>query len=233
MISSKAFVKGSLYLALIALFAALIFHIHAQGSGKYISSRDRFSVEVGIKTVSQEVELLKQRRAYLREKILLIEYALNDYSMKYDEILKRELVELEALAGKRDLCGPGVVIILKDGERELLSGESANNLLVHDGDLQQIVYDLRNAGAEAISINDERIILGSSEIICVGPVILVNRKHLAPPYIIKAIGDRRVLEATMNASGSFLDILKGYGLSVEINTSKYLEIKKLGGLIVK
>ena len=54
----------------------------------------------------------------------------------------------------------------------------------------RIVNELRAAGAEAISINDQRLI-GTSEIRCSGPTITVNGKIFAPPFIIKAIGDTK------------------------------------------
>ncbi|MDO4753700.1 MAG: DUF881 domain-containing protein [Bacillota bacterium] len=227
----KTKIRFSLFIVLI--ISVVLFAFHLVNSGKYVSERERFNTELGIKTLKREIEILNERKQYLKDKIAQTEFALNDLSVNYDDVLKEELLELEALSGKHDLYGPGIVIILKDGDRELDTGESANNVLVHDGDIQQIVHELRNAGAEAISVNDERVIMGTSDIVCVGPVILINQKHLAPPYIIRAIGDRKTLEATMNAPGSYLDLLKGYGLRIEVNTSKYIEIKKLGGLILK
>ena len=54
-------------------------------------------------------------------------------------------------------------------------------------DLLYIINDLKRGGAEAISINEQRII-STSEIRCVGNTILVNTTRLAPPYHIKVIG---------------------------------------------
>lgn len=227
----KTRIRLSLFLAFLLCSAYLVYNL--VNITRYVSARDRFDIEAEMKSMKREIEMFQERKRYLIDKIAQTEFALNDLSVNYDDVLKDELLELEALAGKHDLYGPGIVIILKDGDRELGSGESANNVLVHDGDIQHIVFELRNAGAEAISVNEERITMESSEIVCVGPVILINQKHLAPPYIIKAIGDRKTLEATMNAPGSYLDILKGYGLRVEVNTSKYIEIKKHGGLKIK
>lgn len=220
--------KASLFFVLILCGVMLV--LSFSDTVKYISAKDRFNLEGEVQSAKREVELLKNRRNYMADKVSEMEFALNDLSVQFDELLRAELIELQALAGDQDLCGPGVVIFVQDGTRELQSGESVNNVLVHDGDISAIVEELRSAGAEAISVNDERVILGASDIVCVGPVIKVNDKRLAPPYIIKAIGDRKTLEATMNVPGGYLDMLKGYGIRVELNTAKYLEIKRLRGI---
>ena len=73
-----------------------------------------------------------------------------------ENLLEEELDEYKALAGLIPLKGSGVLVILSDGERDLLEGEDPNNLLVHDIDVLNIVNDLKVAGAEAISLNGQR-----------------------------------------------------------------------------
>ena len=76
------------------------------------------------------------------------------------------------------------------------STDDPNRYIIHYENLLYLVNDLRNAGAEGISINGQRIVV-SSEIRCVGNVILVNTTRLAPPFEISAIGDPKALELSL------------------------------------
>lgn len=110
-------------------------------------------------------------------------------------VLQNELEWLRRRTGLTQVTGPGITVILDDNE-ELAKAAKANNPLtfdpnsyiIHDKDLLYLVNDLKIGGAEAISINNQRII-SSSDIRCVGTVILVNSTRLAPPYEIRAIGN--------------------------------------------
>ena len=116
------------------------------------------------------------------------------------------------------------MIIVSDGDRQLLDNENPNNLLVHDLDIQALVDDLLEAGAEAIAINGQRIIPHLTEIICNGPTIRVNEELYSQPFIIEAIGNRKHLEAAVNAPNKYGFVLKQWGLFLEVNTSIYLEL---------
>jgi uncharacterized protein YlxW (UPF0749 family) len=100
--------------------------------------------------------------------------------------LHGELVVQKMRAGLTDLHGPGVKIVLDDSRRP--AAGSANDRLIHDYDLRDVVSLLWLAGAEAISINKERIV-NSSSVYCVGSTVLVNDTRLSPPYDVQAIGD--------------------------------------------
>lgn len=97
--------------------------------------------------------------------------------------------------------------------------------MVHDEDLLKIVNELRAGGAEAISINDQRII-AISEIRCVGPTININSTRYAPPYVIKAIGNPETLQAALNLKGGIVDTLKFYGIKIDIQTSNNIVVPK-------
>ncbi len=225
--------KKGIFILRHALFAVLVgilvaFFLNLSKSDKYVSARNLFTLNNEINTLRQEVEVLKEWRRHLEDQLASAEFAFSGLREQYEDVLSEELNQLKAFAGYTDISGPGIIIIVQDGERELMHDESANNLIVHDTDLMDIVESLRNAGAEAISINDERIILESTQVRCVGPVIMINGVQLAPPFVIKAIGDRKILAATMSTQGGLLDELRGWGLRVEINTAKHIEIFKIG-----
>lgn len=137
--------------------------------------------------------------------------------------------KIKAFSGLKGLEGQGVIVIINDGERELNEFEDPNNVLVHNMDVQNLVDDLRYAGAEAISINDQRFVFGKTEIQCTGPTIRINDEVFAQPFIIKAIGDKHHLESAINAPGSFGQVLRQYGVFLEVYTSVNIEIPAYTG----
>ncbi len=111
--------------------------------------------------------------------------------------------EARLLAGMLAVRGPGVVVTLVDSPK-LNSSETNTEVIeqfmVHEQDIRAVVDELCAAGAEAISINEQRRIATSS-IRCVGPVVLVNTIKLTSPYVIKAVGNANDLEKVLLLQG--------------------------------
>lgn len=136
--------------------------------------------------------------------------------------MKTELEQAKILAGLVTVKGEGIVIILQDSTDVNISIEAG---LVHDTDIMSIVNELRAAGAEAISVNGQRI-LSTTAIRCVGPTIQINGTKVASPFHIKAIGNAKYLESALNIKGGVVDNLKSYGIQVEIGTNEGIVIDK-------
>jgi uncharacterized protein YlxW (UPF0749 family) len=113
--------------------------------------------------------------------------------------VRSELALQKMRAGLTDVRGPGVLIVLDDGPHSPRGGE-ANGTLIHDYDLRDVVSVLWLAGAEAISINNERVV-NSTSIYCVGSTVMVNDTRLSPPYEINAIGDPMHLQDHLRNPG--------------------------------
>lgn len=141
------------------------------------------------------------------------------------ELLKQDLTNALKNAGLTDVRGPGVVITMNDSLENFGTGVDLNSYLVHDEDLLNVVNELKATGAEAISVNDQRII-AMSEIRCAGTTILVNGKRLSPPYVIKAIGDSASLESGVTMRGGYVDILKGWGIRIDITKESNVFVPK-------
>ncbi len=124
----------------------------------------------------------------------------SDSEEKAEQIKRNNL-----LLGLTDVTGKGIIIELADGKSNLQILD-ASALLIHDGNLRDIVNELSNAGAEAIEINGQRIV-NSTYIICAGNVILVNGEKISSPCVIKAIGHQESLYGAVERAGR--------------NTSKY------------
>lgn len=142
--------------------------------------------------------------------------------------MEEEIKLNNTLLGLTEVKGKGLVIILKDNPNVTLDTiiSSANDFIVHDEDLKMIVNELKNSGAEAISINGERIVQTTS-ITCVGTVIQINNKRLNSPFEIKAIGNPESLYA-VNRLGGYLDKIRSY-VSVEVKKDN-VEIPKYTGV---
>ena len=95
-------------------------------------------------------------------------------------------------AGLTSGTGQGLVITLDDSNLPRQPGEDPNLFLIHDEDLLKVINELFAAGAEDVSVNEQRNIT-NTEIRCVGPTIIINSVKLAPPFVIQAIGNPDIL----------------------------------------
>ena len=114
--------------------------------------------------------------------------------------------EVRMRAGLTPLRGPGVIVRLDDSSRKARTGENPNLYLIHDDDLLKVINELRAAGAEALSVNGQRL-TGTSEIRCAGPPLSVNNVRSAPPFEVRAIGDTHALEQALKMRGGVADTL--------------------------
>lgn len=144
------------------------------------------------------------------------------------EDLGRQLAEAQRAAGLVALTGPGVVVEMRDATRPLAPGENANTLIIHDSDVLRTVNELFAAGAEAMSINEQRVI-GRTEIICAGPVVIVNGIRTAPPIIIKAIGNPEDLEMALTMKDGIAEYLRGYGIQISVRRETNLTVPAFKG----
>ena len=128
-----------------------------------------------------------------------------------------------------DVEGPGVSVILSDSKAENTTGDEAD-YLIHDSDLLSVINELRDAGAQAISFNGERI-LSTSEVRCAGSVVMVNGKRFAAPFIIYAIGDPTTLYNALTMRGGVVDVLSQWKINVTVQMSEKLLIEKYTGTI--
>ncbi len=91
-----------------------------------------------------------------------------------------------------------------------------------------MINELRAAGAEAISINGQRLI-ATSEIRCAGPTLSVNNVRSAAPYEIKAIGEKKSLENAIKMRGGVAETLKVWGIQLEVSTADDIQIPPYKG----
>ena len=150
----------------------------------------------------------------------------NDTALKQKE---QEITQGNKIIGLSEVTGAGIIVTLSDSKKDASSSLDPNMLLVHDTDVLSVINELKNAGAEAISINDQRLV-STSGIICGGNIIEINGEKVGAPFEIKAIGLPEQLAALDRPNG-YLDILRGWSIGVKLEKSNNITIPKYTGTI--
>ena len=146
------------------------------------------------------------------------------------EEAKNQINEGNKTIGLAEVTGPGVIITVADSEIDSNSVVDATDFIIHDTDILKIVNELKNAGAEAISINNQRVIL-TTPIICGGNIININGERIGSPFEIKAIGSPEAL-ANLTRPGGWLSKLEKRGIKVSaIKKSNSITIPKYSGVL--
>jgi len=110
--------------------------------------------------------------------------------------LQRRIDRISAAAGVAAVRGPGVRVVLTDSALDTAPTGNLNDLVIHEEDLQAVINALWAGGAEAISVNGQRI-LATTAIRCVGNTLLLHGAVYSPPYEIQAVGDDVALQAEL------------------------------------
>lgn len=136
-----------------------------------------------------------------------------------EKLVNDELEQVNMSLGKTDVQGQGIEVTLRETENEEIARINGDDLLV-------IVNALKLAGAEAISINDERI-LNMSDIVDINDTFIkINGKRILSPYVIKAIGNSSHLETSLLGNGGHVDEMKKIGQNVSIDKLNRVKILK-------
>lgn len=126
--------------------------------------------------------------------------------------LSGKLDKYNLILGKSDIIGKGIIITLKDGDsRNIMLGDP----LVHAQDVMHVVNALKNAGADAISVNNQRIV-DTTAFNCIGNVITINGEKVGVPFVIKAIGLPSQLYGSLTMNGHYLSMLESNGVKVNV-----------------
>jgi uncharacterized protein YlxW (UPF0749 family) len=143
-----------------------------------------------------------------------------------DDKLANDWESMKLSTGLVDVTGPGITIKLDDAPaREPDTPVSWQ--IIHDQDIKLILNELKKAGAQAISINGERIV-PMSEQVCAGPTILINDNRYSVPYFIEAIGDPDLLYESISTYSRIADMTE-YKIRVVIKKVKELKLSKFNG----
>lgn len=141
-----------------------------------------------------------------------------------------QLNEIKLQAGLTDVSGPGIIIRLDDAAA-LQQNTNISILIIHDSDIMALLNDLKAAGAQAISINGERIV-AMSEQLCAGQTIRINKNRYTVPFEISVIGDPDQLNKALQNSEKIAYMARDRIL-VNIRTSRNIFIPALNTANIK
>lgn len=166
-------------------------------------------------------QMYKEAEEQYEEKALkLDEYRENKESTEEaSKLVEKELIQTNMYLGKTNVQGQGIEIIIKNTNSEEIQPISSEDLLV-------IVDYLKLAGAEAISINEERIINMSDIVYVNNSIIYINQQRILSPYVINAIGDPTKLESTLLGNGGYIELLNNIGFEISIKKNSKINIPK-------
>jgi uncharacterized protein YlxW (UPF0749 family) len=184
------------------------------------------------------IEQLETEQAALKAEIARLRADLANYqahaAAETDRLqrLNADLDAQRAAAGLTAMRGPGIVVTLDDsGARNISTSPDLNAFLVHDYDLRDVINVLWLAGAEAIAVNDERVV-GNTSAYCVGSTVMVNTTRLSPPYVVRAIGEPASLAETLR-NPSYLIALRQkvdrYGIKFQVAPAPKLTLPAYTG----
>lgn len=222
--------------AFVALLLGLFFTAQLRSKPSAPPVDADYPRRMGAATIEQlelEQTQLKQEIADLRKQIAMQQEQAANNKASFAEIsadLKRE----QERAGLTPLQGAGVRVTLDDSTvKNVPAGGDASNYLVHEFFLRDVVNALWAGGAEAISLNGERVV-PSTSIYCVGSTILVNSTRLSPPYVFLAIGDPARLQAALKEPTA-LTLLKyrvqNFGLQFKTDTPAQVKVPAFDGTL--
>lgn len=186
---------------LVCLLAGLLLAAtHGVSGGTEIRRSDAPRLVDLVREAQSSVNRLSAERDGLAKKIDSAHGRSSDAALA---AMLRRSAELAAGAGMDPVHGPGLVVTLQDAQRDAEGrfprDASPDDLVVHQQDIQAVLNALWSAGAEAIQMQDQRIV-ATSVPRCVGNTLLLNGRTYSPPYAITAIGDAAAMQAALAAA---------------------------------
>lgn len=173
------------------------------------------------KLLNDIAKLKKQYDNYYR-KYMNYKYSDDDNKTVLKDI-QNELNQNKILMGMKDVEGPGIVIKIEDAIDEFNMTYDPV-YLIHDVDILFLINDLKSAGAEAISVNGQRIIDGSYDY-CGGAFIDLNGVKIVAPYYISAIGNVDLIKKYMLSDENYLkELMIVRKIKVDVKTYENLKI---------
>ncbi len=212
---------------LILGFGLIIQGKAAEGQMLYVSAKAISDYKTTIESEKIEIEKTKNLIEESKKELALYEGVHVDNSDLLLANIEKEKNLYGMFSGAMDLKGPGVIVTIDDGVRDLFEGEDINNVLVHDADILIIINDLKKNGAEAISVNGERLIETSS-VICSGYTVEINGVRYARPFTIKAIGDGNKMTSSLIGPEGYGTSLKDWGVLFKVELSDEVVIPAYG-----
>lgn len=219
----KARVSIGIICMILGLVLALQFKAvqsdYLQGVGSAQKAQD---LAVELKKIRIEKEALKSEINSLESKIKEIEEA----EAKEDVLvrnIRNELEKYKIISGFKKVKGPGVIVVIDDPPIDPQMPADVSVIMYNYDLLLGLINKLNDAGAEAISINEQRLV-ARSEINLAGSNVNINSVPTAPPFVIKAIGNPDTLSSTLNIRFGIVEQMKSERYNLRVTVEKKDEV---------
>lgn len=174
---------------------------------------------------ADKLEELRARQADLAAQVDRLTAALGDTDVGS---VQAAADALKGPAGLAPVSGPGLTVTLSDAPEAVqdTADTDINNLVVHQQDIQAVVNALWAAGAEAMTIQGQRVV-STTGVRCVGNTVVLHDVPYAPPYVISAIGPPDVLLDGLTASpyiGFYLEAVASYQLGWDVDVEADIDM---------
>ena len=173
---------------------------------------------------ADQLEELRNEQARLAAEV---ESLSDQLTGQTSEVVERAR-DLREPAGLAPVQGPGLTVTLADAPEAVIESAETdiNNLVVHQQDIQAVVNALWAGGAEAMTVQGQRVV-STTGIRCVGNTVVLHDVPYAPPYVISAIGPADQMLAAIHESpyiGFYLDVVEQYQLGWDLQLEDHLEM---------
>ncbi|MFD3723569.1 DUF881 domain-containing protein [Streptomyces sp. NPDC058671] len=191
--------------------------------------------------LSDLIEERSHKNAGLDESTAALRSQVDSLAARDDGSTREEderLDALEASAGTTEVSGPGMTVTLDDAPPNAQAAPGypepqANDLVIHQQDLQAVVNALWQGGAEGIRVMDQRLI-STSAVRCVGNTLILQGRVYSPPYKITAVGDRGKLSRALAGSPAIQNYqlyVKAYGLGWKVDDHRAVTLPGYSGTV--
>jgi uncharacterized protein YlxW (UPF0749 family) len=223
----------TLGLALLVLGFLIAAQLAAEGPRVRYTTQERSPLVETALELQRQQDGLRAQISEIRKQVQAMEEQGQGTSALVRQ-LNDDLEKARVGAGLIPLTGTGLVLQLEDSDRPSAEGADEADYLVSARDIRTVIAELWLAGAEAISVNGERVTT-TTGVLDIGHSILVNSAYLAPPYQVSAIGPPDLLEQLGLSRGwtEFIDARVGtFGLRISYAEPQVVNVPEYAGSIV-
>jgi uncharacterized protein YlxW (UPF0749 family) len=222
----------TLGVALLALGFLIAAQLASEGPRIRYTTQERSPLVETVNGLQAQQQGLKDRILALRTQIQAAEQR-GQGSAAVIRQINDDLQKARIAGGLVPLEGSGVVFQLEDSVKPALPGRNNDDYRVSARDIRTVVEELWLAGADAVSVNGERLTV-STAILDIGPSVLVNSAFLGQPYQVSAIGPPDLYDR-VSASQGFADFLRArsvtYGIQVAFFKPSPVDVPAFAGTV--
>lgn len=221
--AARSSVRASVSIILVLSLAGILFTSSARLAK---SSEDRHPDNLAelVQIETERVEKLQTTVNNLQDTVDKLADRSSNSHPKFDP---EEAENTSIHAGASSVTGPGLIVELADAPADQLNADiPPDSLVVHQQDLEAVINALWAGGAEAMTLQDQRV-LSTTAFRCVGNVLSLHGRVYSPPYRVQAIGDPALLRAALDSSeqiANYRDWVEVVGLGWSVEDAEKLEL---------